>query len=351
MFVYPAPRQSVQGRGSYSFVSMDGTQIPAKRTFAKNARKTYMFPSSIDNSKINTGMSEQIENPFKNKEFADKYISSNWLDQKEKLEGLDYISKQTYYEVCHNRPAGTYTDEKKVKTPFDPKAEDTNFFERYKVELVDDTNVFSSDDPDGALAMMCMYINPLIANSKDECNPSIHDFYIGQEHEIQIEKQNKRSKISKAISKLVHIKDNYDEFTLYQLGIVLEVIKGTNISNTIVVERIEDYIWNNSTKQMSNIDNFQKYANMITDSSKLVQFQVEYLIRQAINVSAIGISGGRYIWHSQQGIDNLYNLGTRGSAVYNLFAVEKAKYNPELEDDNIYGKLIRELKTKGIRVD
>jgi len=351
MFVYPAPRQSAQGRGNYSYVTTDGTQIPAGRTFAKKATKSYMFPSTPDNTKISTGLSEQIENPFKNKEFADKYIGNQWTDKAEELQSKEYISKQTFLEVVHNRPAGTYTDEKKVKEAFDIEAKENNFFERFSVSLVDDTNIFTSDDPEGALAMMLMYQNPKIANSKDTCNSSLHDFYIGQEHQALIEKSNKREKAGRAVAKLQHLKENYDGFALYKVAIVLGIVKGTRISERVVIDRLEDYIWTQSKDFTDKLDRFMSIASLLDDDTGIRELNMRYLVKQAMNTHTITISGGSFIWHSQKNIPNLYNLGRKEEMIWNMLSQEYIKYNPEIDDDNIYGKLINELRIKDIKVE
>lgn len=351
MFVYPAPRQSAQGRSSYSYVTQDGTQIPAGRTFAKQATKTYMFPSSYDNSKINTGLSEHIENPFLNKEFADKYIKDEWLSEKDHLTTAETVTKQTYFEVVHNRPKGTYTDEKKVKEPFDTETTDNNFFERFSVSLVDDTNIFVEDSADGALAMMLMYQNPRIAKSKDECNPSVHDFYIGQEHQALIEKSNKRQKASRAVAKLQSIKDNYDSFTMYKLGIVLGLVKGVSINHQVVADKLDDYIWTQTKDYLQRLDKFMEVAKLVDDDKGIARLNMIYMIKQSLNTNVMSISNGSYIWHSQRGIDNLYNLGTKEEAIYSMFAQEYVRYNPDLKDDNFYGKLVEELKSKGVKIE
>jgi len=351
MFIYPAPRQSSQGRSNYTYVATDGTQIPAGRTFAKRATKSYMFPSTPDNSKIDTGLSDHIENPFKNEEFAKEYIRDEWLNYKEELTTSDTITKQTYLEVIHNRPKGTYTDEKKVKEVFDIEAKENNFFESFKVSLVDDTNIFVAEKPEDSLAMMLAYKHPHIANSKDECNPSVHDFYIGQEHQALIEKSNKREKAGKAVAKLQFAKENYDGYTLYKVAIVLGLVKGNKVSDRVVVDRLEDYIWTQTKDYTKKLDTFMEVIQLLDDDKGIEELNMRYLLKQAQNTNVITIINSSYMWHSQRNIDSLYNLGRRADSIYTMLAQEYIKYNPELEDDNIYGKLVNELKSKGIKVE
>lgn len=352
MFVYPAPRQSSQGRNNYSYITTDGTQIPANRTFAKKARKTYMFPSNIDNTKIDTGLSELVENPFKeNKELADKYIKDQWLKRKEQVVQEDYISKQTYLEIVHNRPENTYTDEKKVKEAFNIEAKENNYFERFTVDLQDDTNIFLSDDPEGALSMLMMYQHPNVANSKDTCNPAIHDFYIGQEHQALLEKSSKREKAGKAVAKLQHIKENYDTFSLYKVAVVLDIYKAKDFPQKVVEDRLEDYVWTQGKDYLQRLDNFMSVAKLLKDDKGYTELKMRYLIKQALLTNVMSVSRGNYIWHSQKGIDNLYNLGTKLEPIITMFHQEYIRYNPEMDDDNFYGKLINELKIKGIKVD
>lgn len=349
MHVYPAPRVSPQGRGGYVYVKEDGTQIPAGRTFAKQAEKRYCFPTSKDGLKLETGLNELISNPFTNDEIADKYIKDQWASRRDELQGKDQITLQTYFEVLHNRPPGTYTDEKKVRRPFDTKAEENTFFESYSVALSDGTNIFTSDSIEGQLNMILMKASPSVANSKEECNNALHDFYIGAAHEAVIETQNKRKVQGRAIARLNNIYDNYPDFIVYQIATVLELVKGP-VNAVMTRNVLDDFLWKQDKTLSDRISRFNKVTDKIDSREGMEELYLRYVLQQAINTNCLGIENGNYIWYAKKHVKNLYNLGTNSSKVFNTFAIEMNKYDPNLEVENFYGDLIEELRYKGVKL-
>lgn len=349
MFVYPGPRVSPQGRGNYTYVRSDGTQIPAGRTFHRKAEKRYCFPSSKDNTKINTGLEELIENPFQSDEMIAKYVKDQWQDKADMLKAKDQITLQTYLEVMHNRPPGFYTNEKKVAKAFDTEATANSFFESFSVALADNTNVFTSDSIEGQLAMLLMKANPSIANSRSEYNPSLHDFYIGQEHEAAQELATKRRKQASAIAKLATIYEKFDDFTYYQIAIALRLVIGP-INTVTVKEKLDDYLWIQSKDLNTRIDHFMNLVKDIESKEGKERLYIKYLFQQAINTRVISVANGSFIWHSKKGVQNLYNLGTKEANILAMFYTEMLKYDPGLKADNFYGDLVAELLGKGVRM-
>jgi hypothetical protein len=73
------------------------------------------------------------------------------------------------------------------------------------------------------------------------------------------------------------------------------------------------------------------------------------MIQQAINTGIFYLTGGKHFWRSQKGIENLYNLGASKTKIENMLYQEMEAYDPDLTDDNVYHKLLSELKQKGIK--
>lgn len=349
MFVYPGPRVSPQGRNNYAYVRPDGTSIPAGRTFHRKAEKRYCFPLSKDGMKINTGLDELIDNPFTNEEMIAKYVKDQWQSQTSMLREKNQITLQTYLEVLHNRPPGFYTNEKKVYRAFDVDAKENTFFESYSVALSDGTNVFTSESIDGQLAMLVMRANSSIANNKNEYNPSLHDFYIGQEHEAAQEVMSKRAKQGRAIATLSNIYDKFDEFTWYQIAIALEVVIGS-VNTVSVKQKLDDYLWVQDKNLNARIDKFNSFVKDIESKEGKEKLYLRYVFQQALNTRVISVANGSFIWHSKKGITNLYNLGTKMNNVLIMFYTEMLKYDPTLNADNFYGDLVQELMGKGIKL-
>jgi len=348
MFVYPVPRISPQGRGSYFFTKPDGTEVPAGRTFARNATKVYSFPVSKDGRKIETGLDKKIENPFLNSEYASKHIRGEWIDNKQ-VRNDEFITLQTYYEVMHNRPPGTYTSERSSFKNMDKELRTNTFFEQYTMTLRDGTNVFQND-MDGQLAMLCAKASKSIASSKNEMNPSLHDFYIGQEHEAAKEKQSRRQKQAKAVKTLEEIKENYTGFTLYQIATVLKVVSGS-VNETVVNNKLDDYIWTDDKNLGSRIENFNNVVKGIKTVEGKERLYLRYVFQQALDTNIIYAKNGIYFWPAKKGIENLHNLGTKRAAILRMFYDEMQTYDETAKVENFYGDLIRQLQLKGVKLN
>lgn len=349
MFVYPVDRLSPQGRHDYFFTKPDGTKIPAKRTFAKRAEKRYCFPLSADGMKIDTGMDELIDNPFQNEEFAKKHVKDNWTSRYEELISKEEITLQTYLEVMHNRPPGTYTGEKRINGVFNAEAKENNYLEGYSVPLDDGTNIFTSDNPDDVLAMLCMKKNPSIAPSKREANPSLHDFYIGEENEAAVETASRRRKQGEAIAKLTTIRSESDDFFMLQLATVLKLVKG-QVSPVIVNDKLDNYLWTQDKNLEMRLSKFNKLVENFNTKEGRQKIYLQYVFQSAVDKNIIQIRNGNFIWPSKKGIQNLYNLGTKEGAILNMFYAEMQAYNPDLPAENFYGDLIVELKHREVKL-
>lgn len=354
LFVYPVNRASVQGRHAYQFELEDGTTRPAGRTFARDATKSYSFPSSADNTTLDTGLEKMVTNPFLNSE-NEQYIGSHWLDQKDDLTDESKnpeLSIQTILEVIDNVPKGEYTSRRSAVKAFDTsKDRKSTFLERFRVQLKDGTNVFTADTKDGRLSILLLKRNNAVAPSKEESNDSLHDFYIGSEHEGLQERKRKRDIIGDAIRNLKDVFDKYNDFTVYQLASVLKVVKGNTMSPVITKDKLEDYVWREGKDQLDRAKKTTTYAKKLLSGKEGVeQIYTEYLVQKAIDNRVLLLDGGRFIWPSKKGIDNLYNLGRNKNTILNMFQDHYRTYDPDLEGENLYGDLISELKEKGVQL-
>lgn len=345
MFVYPGPRLSVQGRGEHVFVKQDGTKVPAGRTFHKNATKDYCFPLESNGLRLDTGLDEFIDNPFKIKDFADKWIRDYWTTE-ERLRTDDTITKQTYLEVMHNRPKGTYTSEKKVTKPFDKDATESTFLESFRVSLKDGPNVYTIGNPDDEISMILIKRHPKFSPTKDAFNGSQHEFYIGKENEARAETQLKRDKKRKALVALDSLIDDYTDFEMYQIAIVMQLALG-DMSKAGVREKIEDFVWKEDNKSPERWDQFLNTFKYLDSTEGLERLYTRYVFQQAINNRIISVLNGSFIWHSKKGVQNLYNLGTKEKVVLNMFHSEMQNN----DEDGFYHDLLRELKTKNVRLE
>lgn len=351
MFIYPVQRESVQGRNNYMFVKADGSKVPANRTFSRGAHKYYSFPSSADNMSIVTGMNEQMDNPFK-MEAHQVHIGSSWHDRAKELIERDSISVQQYLEVMDNQEPGTYTSTKRITQPFKQRAADkweATFLERFRFSFEDNTNVLVSTNPEHRIAMMMARVSPRIANSRDEINPSMHDFYIGQEYEAIRAKRGKRQVIGKAIGMLEELAEKHDAFWMYQLGVIIGEVR-VDTPPAIVRDRLEDYLWSQRKDQVQRCEKFIRLVGeFFKDQAGKEATYTRYLMAQAVSTRVWALRTGEYYWTSKKGT-NFYRLGRKVEPILRMIHDEFSKFTADPDTDNVYADLISELKLKGARV-
>lgn len=365
IFVNPIARISAQGRHKQMFVVQQttGEFIPTTG-MGKNKEfdvpSEYSFRLNTSTNKLITGLDKMIENPFKGLEpsaILEEYgLSQDWLKHLEQIVKQDQIKLQTRYEILDNVGYNFYTSDvafnmfsSNWKSNLDkPK----NFLESFKIILYDRPNMFSDDTPRGRLSIALIKTHPKIAKTKVEGNTAVHDWYISEENEAQMEKAKKRSIIQDAIKVWGNFADSATPYLIYQLASLLKAHDGSQIvrgkMNDITVrERVSDYIFESTSSQLENIEKFKKVISMLSDKDDKQRFQAMYLIQQAVNTGVVGIRDGFYIWHSKSALDNIYKH-TSYDAFVSTIQREYANYNPkDTEIANWYKDLFIEVENKG----
>lgn len=355
IFVLSVPRVSVQGRSHYEYRGSEGNSQAIGRSKARGVVIPIQFYRQ-DNRLI-TGLDENITNPFKGLECK----ASHWLENWDKIEKADELSLQQVYEIKDNVPAGTYTSV--VTTPTmttamnSPKqaerveAERT-FLEGFKCYLEEGTNVFSADTDRGRWCIHICKNHPLVAKNASEVNHDLHEFYIGEEEEAEKRKVEKRNIVMDAMSNLGNLVKSYPHYSQQQVMTILK-LNYSDTSETTTKSSLQEYVFEDrktaNGTQLERIETFNKLYELLEKEPDRVY--VKYLVEQAIKNYVILLDGGKYIWRSQKGIDNLYSLGIKGHTVENLFLQEYELYDPkDPNPDNAYVKLINELKGFGVKI-
>lgn len=366
IYVNPVPRISAQGRHKqvYTVQAKTGEFVP---TTGMNKNKEFGVPSeysfrlNLTTNKLITGLDRMIENPFKDsnpEDVIETYgLSQDWLKHLESIVKQNQIKLQTKYEIIDNVGYNFYTDEV-TGTMFSSNwkqslNKERNFLETFKIVLYDGPNRFTDETPRGRIAIQLIKMHHKIAKMKNEVNASVHDWYISEENEAQMEKQKRRDIIEDAIGKWYYMKTNSTPYNIYMLGTLLTnhdntpIVKG-KLRDSTVKENISDYLHEQSTYQLENIEKFSKLYDMMMSKENRERFRIMYMVGQAINTDIITIRDGFYIWHSKISQPNMYKHTTYDALVSNLQREYNIFNSKDKDVTNWYKDLYEELTTKNV---
>lgn len=370
LFVNPVPRLSAQGRHKQVFTMHGKTgELVPTTGMQKNKEfgvpSEYSFPYNHVTNKLHTGLDKMIPNPFIGLEpetIIENYgLSQDWLKQLEHIVKQETIKLQTKYEILDNVSYNTYTNEIAggmtiFNTPSIKAANivQPNFLQSFKLVLYDKPNRFTDETPRGRLAIALIKIHPKIAKNRTTANAAVHEWYISEENEAQIEKLKKQDIIDDATHTWVELKRNATAYTIYRVGCLLKwhdnrpVTKGT-VNNEKCKNDISDYLNDSSSYRMDNIEKFIKITDIYNKDED--RFNVMYLVQQAINTGVIDIRDGFYVWHSKSGTPNMY----KHSDYEKLISLLQQEYNNYNPDDttvtNWFKDLLNEVVSKGIWIE
>lgn len=356
LFVVHVPRTSAQGRHNYEYVREDGTTISMGRTRSKGISIPFTFVRN--GNQLLTGLDELIDNPYYELSKDQVSFGSNWFSNFETIISKKQITLQMLYEILDDMVPGTYTST--TNSPLmsqimnDVKVADRlnnpSELEQFKIWLQEGTNVFSSDTSRGRLAIQLLKNHPKVALDKNQVNENLHEFYIAEEEEAIKEANKKIDIVMDGLTKLGLLFSNYDMFTRYQMSVVLDLVNG-EASDSLVEMALKNHIWeqrkvSKGTQEERIIQFMEQYDVLLRDKDKLY---VRYMLQQAVNTGIFYITAGKHFWRSQKGIENLYNLGISKTKIENMLYQEMEAFDPDLTEDNVYYKLMSELKQKGVK--
>lgn len=377
LYVNPVERESVQGRHRqvYTVISPNGEVVPTKgmkKTREDNTGFVVQFALNPHTGRLQTGLDELIDNPFKDREVStleSQYsLHSSWRPILENLVTQDKITEQRYLEILAGVMPDYYTSEAKY-TIFNwtgnlKDKPQTTFLQDFYITLYPRPNKFTSDTPRGRLALK------LIKNRKDkiawtraESNSAIHEWFISEENEAERTLAKKRDVIKKANYELYKLQNESSKYINYQFAVLLKdkegrsKIKG-NVDHSTVTRVLDVHVGDEGIDQLKRIDEFNNLINMRTTTEGIKKFNILYLIQQAINTNIISLREGYYVWHSKSNVPNMYKH-TDINKLANLLLVELSNYSPagkrkkgaqenEPEVSNWYKDLLDEVKSKGI---
>lgn len=371
VFVNPVPRVSAQGRDRQVYTvrtdsgELIGTQAMQK-TKEFGASSILQFQYNHNTGRLVTGLDETVENPLFGREVSDviqEYgLSTRWTEIIEGLVHQSKILKQTLFEISDAVEPNFYTSEIKggtiLKHNFGAaKGLELNYLQDFKLILYDRPNRFTDETPRGRIAIQLVKTNQKIAQNINEVNSALHEWYISEENEAEIERNKKRKIINTTIYHVHKLQEDETPFLNYQVAILCKdrngdpIIKG-DVSEATVTDSLNSYVSNESSHQMSNIEKFENIFELLQTREGIDKFNVMYLVQQAINTYVITVRDGFYVWNSRISSGENVSKFTDHNKLVSFLMKEKSTYNPEEKDvTNWFGELLREVKLKNIRFD
>jgi len=369
VWVSPVPRPATQGRDRQMFSTIDpktgeltNHSKPMNKTRETGTGYRMGFMPDTSKNKFNTGLEESVDNPFYNLDPADVIsdfgLNHLWSSEIEKIVKQPKLKKQTLFEILDKQAPGFYKSEMTGGNLFQysknmPKIE-ASFIERFYIVLYDGSNRFTDETPRGRLAIQLLRNHNKIAQDKKSINSALHNFYISEENEAEMEKMRKQDVIDMATFAKIKLFTEASEYKAYQVAVMclnsqgVPIIKGV-ASKDNVKQAINRYL-ESGTQQMVNVDKFITITDLLKDPTNRLRFDILYLTQQAINTNVLSMRDGYLIWHSKSETP-LYKFSDRDKFV-SFMQTELIKYNPDdLEVTNYYHDLVEELKKKNVWVE
>ena len=364
-YIVPVYGTSVLRRNESKVQLDNGIVIEKKSHKAGGIDIPVPFRKEPGTNKMITGLDELVENPW-HEDMKPDYVNlgSYWRDKENYLKSRESITLQEYLEIEYNLKPGTLDDTSGVKTMAELHLKPRREFENQKPSMIDDfykrfsfdhiTTLDAGKSLEDALAIQLAENQPSIfAPNRESVNKNKHSFWIAYEEDDIEVIRTERKQMQKAVSQLEDMQTNNSDFTLYQMSVILEIIKG-NATTKQVNSALEDYLWmpkkTEYGTQSTRVLKFKERYNLLKKDA--VAFEVEYMFRQALNsgVFKINKADNSIYWTSQRGVDNFYNLGRNIKNIKGRIYKERASFDEALDTDNMYGMLYEDLQNNNIKL-
>ena len=361
IMVKPVPGESVQKRHQVMYNRFDpktNTSTPVgqiNKRKAGNAADSFSFKRDISGTKILAGLEEMIANPFKGMdimEIKQRYsLDSAWDTYLEKVCNNEYISLQQKFEILDGVNPDTYTQKCTLKRIpgsifTDPTVENT-FLEKFNFVFYDKTNIMDNTTSRGRFAIQLAKMSDFIADNKESINPNQHRYYIAQEDEEEMEAMGKEDVVNEAIYKLYSLQKQVPFEKLRDVATLLLDYNGNSIvsgevADTVVKKKLNDYIKTKDRYWSENIKKFDYVLSMLENN--LENFEMEVMVRKAINQNLMKFTNGYLYWHSQKNRPERYKFTSVDKAVQFILADYQRYAEDEDMSDNAYAQLKKELR-------
>ena len=327
VFVKLVERPTAQKRQGYMTRNGIKTNVNFPRAIGQNKSGGFHFSiSTMKAGRLNTGLDKIIENPFF--ELPNK-LPSEWRNSG--IEKKEKISKQEYFEIKMNKPAGFLTSESRPL--FENKiGKGLTYLQKFFKSFYDTTILDLDVVEDELTYWLLLQSHPdKCANSEDEKTP-FSRAYISQVNEDDVKVGKRNEIIEDAVYKLVKLKNEQSESIIRKFATILEIIKG-DVALDKVKNSLSDYINQKTSKQFEKIENFNKLFKLLEDIKGMEVFEAKFLLQYAINNRVISDYQGKYIWSSKKD-SNLELIGrSYQEALSWLLDINNRNYREELENE------------------
>jgi len=375
LIVRPVIRSSdPQGRRLQKHVMVDhlGSVIETSMNKTKEFETIENFSFDANDNKLITGLDKLIPNKLKGSEpmeVINNYaLDDSWtVEQLKVILSADEITKQTYYEIIDGMSRNYYTSKRPYSkilpnsifhypsnNKADGNADDRTFLQKFKVTLVDGSNVFDDSTIEGRFSILLLQNHRKIASGKSTMNNNEHHFYIAEREEDIKEASSRNKLINLSVYELVKLQNETPSLSKHKVISILTDHNGQPLIAGEMTQHAVDGILNSYLKdnvnkhQFENIDKFIAATKLLKSKEGLEILEVKYAIQQALNSNVIYITDNKFVWGSKKLEPNVYTHNSLAK-LEKFFISEFEKYEEESELSNYYGDLITELKAKGVK--
>lgn len=365
VYIVPVYGTSILRRNESKIQLDNGLVIEKKSHKAGGVRIPVPFRKEPGTNKMVTGLEELVANPW-HEDMKPDYnsLSSRWADKQKYLSSRESIKLQEYLEITFDLNPGELDNISGVKTMAELHLKPRREFENQRPTRIDDfnfrfdfdhiTTLDSTKSLDHALAIQVAENQPnIFAPDKQSVNKNKHLFWIAYEDDDIETIRSERKQTQKAVAQLEELQTEASDFTLYQMAVVLEIVKG-NATTKQVNAALEDYLWvSKKTEhgtQSTRVRTFKEKYNLLKKDA--AAFEVEYMFRQALThgIFKISKSDNNVYWPNKRSLENFYNLGRNIRSIKGRIYKERATYDEALDTDNLYGMLYEDLLNNNIKL-
>lgn len=307
-----------------------------------NVRKNFSNPTfttsiSVDttNKKYNIFSDEKMANPYFKKPSE---LPSNWSNSN--IEKSEYISEQDYYEMKHNVAPGTYITT--LNDMLNPSINRTKFM-NFRMSFSEiNVTILDTSKPEDELTYLAILksgksYSSVFANSLQDfyttnTNAKFYIADIAQETEAKIRYERQKINLMALVNTVL---ESFTDEKLYKLCVLLDIV---NIKSTRVEyeSRFIDLMNSTNTTEIVK-DKFKRLYKMATTANLTDDYELEFVIKEALNKRVLIASPEAYLWMSQKG-NNRYEIAKTYDRLLKYFKDSKNK--------ETYEMLKEELQTK-----
>lgn len=323
VFVYTVPRKTATKISEVT----NGKNVRLNQTkITRGCRDAFVaLPSASKGCRLNTGLNEYVDNPYKSGEGLPAGFDS--------LKGSEKVKEQHLVEIKFGLPMNYLSDEPQNATAAKNRDYVPSFYQTFKFSLNDGLTVLDTENMNDYLAYRIMLASKKFANSKKELDSGKWPeaiYYIGLEHETEDIKYQKKQRLNSALAKLAN--SDFDPITQRKMVKVLGLAKG-KLTDQQTYNLLSSFIEEN-TPGKDNINEFEKMYKLLSTADGREEFEARYFLQELQDKWIVTEYQGTYTWNAKKMV-----IGQRKEEAIRFLM------NPEKQSEQI--ELKAQLEAKG----